>query len=102
VKLGPSYLLKRGLHDVGHAQVLDIGGMLHKSFQLVGNINGAMVDIFGSIDPHRGGTTTWIPIGRLSAADPYKHHTGFLRWIKVVVAASDDRADYGVAIMGED
>jgi len=106
-RLGPALLLSVRVHHIGDEDpaIMDIGGMLHKSFQLVGDIHAAVVEIEGTIDPavktHKE-EPTWMRIGTLTAAEPYKHHTGFLRWVKARVVQGEDGARFGVAVMGEE
>jgi hypothetical protein len=107
MRIGPSFLIPVEVHDDGEEKVLDIGGMLHKTVQLVGNIQDAVVEIAGSIDPlvktgeKVDRDRTWMTIAHLTVADPYKHHVGYLRWIRAKVSQSSDRR-FGVVIMGED
>jgi hypothetical protein len=99
-RIGPVLLLPIRQHTVGEeTTVRDIGGMLHKAVQLVGEIDGAEIVLSGSIDP--SAPRAWTEIARLTAVEPYKHHTGWIRWIKIQVITATDKP-FGVAGMGED
>jgi hypothetical protein len=104
-RIGPSYLLKFGAHPSGETKDLDIGGMLHKTLQLVGDIDDAIVDVFATLDPDtaKGGRDpSWSAIVRLSTTDPYKHHVGYVRWLRAQVVQSSDDSRFGLVLMGED
>jgi hypothetical protein len=105
MKLGPVYLLKWGTHVEGDDVVMDVGGMLHTSFQLVGDHHSAMVDIYGSLDPafiKHGRDPSWVLIGRLSEKEQYIYHRGWIRWLRAEVVVRDETSHFGVALMGED
>lgn len=104
MKIGPAFLLKLERHTDVDEAVLDIGGMLHKSFQLVGAIDHAVVEITGTLDPTavKNGNGSWVLIGHLTAADPYKHHVGFMRWVRARATQGSDEDRFGVVLMGEE
>jgi hypothetical protein len=114
-RIGPTFILPLGQHPDGEEPMIkDIGGMLHKAVQLVGDMEGVRVEVLGSIDPALKPPTdiqprviytkppVWTPIAMLTAAEPYKHHTGWVRWIRVLVLEAPKEAVFGVAGMGED
>jgi len=99
-RIGPVLFLPIAQHEAEEeTAVRDVGGMLHKAVQLVGEFDGAEVVVYGSIDP--SAPRAWTEIARLTAVDSYKHHTGWVRWIKINVVTGTDKP-FGVAGMGED
>lgn len=115
-RIGPAFLVPFKKHDEHEEPIVkDLGGMLHKAVQLVGDYDGAEVRISGSIDPvalgqalalgvrdHRAQRKqSWTEIATLTNAEPYKHHTGWVRWVRVEVVKVG-AGEFGVAVMGED
>jgi hypothetical protein len=113
-RIGPAFLVPYKQHDEHEEPIVkDLGGMLHKAMQLVGDYDGAEVRISGSIDPAglTGQTTarapamvrkqSWTEIATLTNAEPYKHHTGWVRWVRVEIVKAAG-GEFGVAVMGED
>lgn len=104
-RIGPTYLLPYAQHQENETMTRHIGGALHKTVQLAGSFDHAVVEISVTIDPNEiepgKRDTSWSSLGYLTGQEAYKHHVGFVRWIRVRVQQGGD-GPFGVVLMAED